>query len=113
MGSYTKNLFKKNRVKTKIHTSVNDEEDDNIIRIKSCAIIRNDELISGPFKSHSEVRRYLGDEDPYTEKKTDEHGFMTSGNVFVNRRAATQVAFNAGQTRVCERELLSSDIDKW
>jgi hypothetical protein len=116
MGSYTKNLFKKDRVINRIHTTVDDSEPEakpkEVIKIVSCAIIRDDKVISGKFRSHSDVRAHLGDEDPYEQKNGDQHGFVTSGGVYVNRRAAGRIAYEAGQTNTLWPELLSSEI-KW
>lgn len=110
MGSYTKGLFKKNRP-AKVKIRVMDDITDHV-HIVCCALERDGTLHQG-FKSHAEIRRTLGDEDPYESKKSDTHGFMTSQGVFVSRHRATAIAHAAGQTDVIGRELLSNDITKW
>jgi hypothetical protein len=86
----------------------------NAERLVSAAIIRNDNC-EGGFRSHAEIRRALGDENPYDSKPGDQEGFLTSKARFVSRRAAVSVGLASGQLprmwEGCGRELLSSDID--
>lgn len=70
----------------------------------ACALIRDGEVHHG-FKSHSDLRGSLGDEDRYQAKRTDEYGFWTSEDRFVTRREAARLI---GWT--AQRELLSSDV---
>lgn len=39
-----------------------------------------------------------------------EQGFLTSANVFVDRRQAAAIAFTAGQTATLKKELFSEDL---
>ena len=117
MGDFTRNLFKKNRTKNPKPTinvgfdkSTDDTSDNCIV---SCAIIRNGETHSG-WKSHAEIRRFLGDSDPYKSKKTDFEGFLTRTGEVVSRCHAAVLAHESGQiSRVSSRDLLSSDLNWW
>lgn len=114
MGAYTNNLFKKNRKKHPSQINVL-EPDTGVkvqsnVRLISCAIMRENILHKG-FKSHAELRRSLGDENPYQHTKGDREGFYTSDNRFVGRHEAMIVGQRAGQCQYMERELLSSDIN--
>lgn len=79
-------------------------------RLIEAAIVRNSHCHAG-FRSHAEIRKALGDEDPYTSKSTDIEGFMTSKARFVRRVEAKDIGIAAGQVRPMDRELLSSDIN--
>ena len=98
MGHYTKMLFKKNREKSKIlpkdivFEEDDREKDDCPEWLRSCAIERDGLLCCGGFKSHADIRRMLKDEDPYTSKRGDIEGFMTSENRFVTREEGKQIA---------------------
>jgi hypothetical protein len=67
------------------------------------------------FKSHADLRRALGDTNPYVSKRSDEEGFWTSAERFVTRREAVEIGILAGQLtgawRDSGRQLLSSDIN--
>lgn len=77
-----------------------------------CAAIKRGTLVHGGFNSHSQIRGALGDKNPYVSTPGDVEGFATSHGRFLDRRAAQDVAFAAGQiTRRMERDMLSSDID--
>lgn len=64
------------------------------------------------FHSHSEIRRALGDADPYKENPNDESGFMTNKGRFVGRIEASTIAVLAGQAAPMYdgRKILSGDI---
>lgn len=115
MGSYTDNLTR--RRKRMVFKPVDDEEiRKELPRLVSVAIMRDGTLHKG-FKSHAELRRSLGDKDPYKSTPGDEEGFYTSDEQFVPRHRAKYIAADAGQARPeiarMGREFLSSDIDKW
>ena len=113
MGNYTKTLFKKKREVT--DTSVSQEQISSthtVTRIVSCGIMRDGEIHKG-YRSHADIRRQLGDENPYLFKKTDTEGFITSEGLFVDRDIAKHIASAAGQCTHMARELLSSDIHTW
>lgn len=86
-------------------------------RIIGCALRRGDNVLGteNQFKSHSDIRRALGDTDPYTEKPDDTPGFFTSKHRIVGRLEASVIAVEAGQAMPSQRgrNILSSDIDKW
>jgi hypothetical protein len=91
--------------------------DPNAERLVSCAFYRyppkfdGDPVLHKGFKSHADLRRSLGDEDPYTQPKTDRCGFWTSKDRFVSRATAVEIGQNCGQVPArFGRELLSSDI---
>lgn len=128
MGTYTKNLFKRDRNIKNINIvtchydgcGVDDEVEIKspgpnykpTVRIISCGIIRDGNLHTGG-ESHSEIRRMLGDQNPYISKKTDKEGFVTSDGCFVDRIQGDAIAFESGQCARMSRELLSSDITAW
>ena len=81
-------------------------------RLLTCAIIRGGIQESGDIGgTHADIRRRLGDENPYEPKRGDVEGFLTTDRRFVHRLEAAAVAFAAGQSTISMRELLSSDID--
>lgn len=86
-------------------------------RIIGCALRRGDNVLGteNPFKSHSEIRRALGDSNPYDEKPSDVPLFFTSKHRLVGRIEASGIAVDAGQAKplLRGRNILSSDIDKW
>ena len=98
------------------------EDDDDVVVVKGktrlvcCAFMRDGELHQG-FQSHSELRRSLGDANPYESNPKDTYGFMTSEGEFVNRYRASFIAAEAGRAHASVagmgRDFLSSDIDKW
>ncbi len=76
----------------------------------SVALMRAGKLEHG-HKSHAELRRALGDADPYVSSPGDREGFYTSAGRFVTRAEAQDVAVRSGQLRQrMGRELLSSDV---
>lgn len=77
-----------------------------------CAIERGGELHHG-FHSHAELRRQLGDRDPYKSTPGDLEGFYTNTGRFVGRCEGRTIAALAGQSSGGGRELLSSDVDRW
>lgn len=86
-------------------------------RLTGCIILRDGEWfgLDKHFRSHSEVRMFIGDENPYEEKKTDSAGFITSEGRILTRVEASVVAANCGQVsdRYRDHPILSSDILKW
>lgn len=81
-------------------------------RLVACCLKRGGGMISRALKSHAEIRRFLGDANPYVEKPGDECGFFTSTGRYVNRREAAAVGRLSGQLPPnFDREVLSSDID--
>lgn len=102
-----------------LHTShvereaLNKAKQQSAERLVAVALIRNGETHHG-FKSHSELRASLGDEDPYTANTSDQCGFWTSDDRFVSRQVAVIIGVGAGQLPPdwlnVRRELLSSDV---
>lgn len=86
-------------------------------RIIGCALRRGDNILGteNQFKSHSEIRRALGDANPYEENPNDVPGFFTSFHRVVGRLEASRIAVDAGQAMPSQRgrNILSCDIDKW
>ena len=86
-------------------------------RIIGCALRRGDNIVGmeNCFRSHSEIRRALGDSNPYQEHPGDVPLFFTSNHRVVGRLEASEIAVNAGQAMPSHRgrNILSSDIDKW
>jgi hypothetical protein len=82
-----------------------------------CVLKRNDEWVGQDqrFRSHSELRRFLKDENPYQENRDDEAGFITNRGNILSRREASFIAANAGQIPQSHegRGILSSDILRW
>lgn len=79
-----------------------------------CALVR-DGVEHGRLKhyrSHSDIRRDLGDENPYNTNPYDEMGFLTSKGRFVGRREASVIAVLAGQASPMYQhtDILSGDI---
>lgn len=127
MGSYTDNLFKKNRhvpdyvrkelATRKFRESRGDTTSNpssnkkSNVRLTGCWV-RRDGVLKEGFKSHAEVRHLFKDgNDPYTRVPGDEEGFTTSDGQYVSRRQALRIGVESGQCRYQERELLSSDIN--
>lgn len=122
MGKYTDGLFRHNRrkpnpsramrapVNSREQTSSVKDKYDGMEHLVECAIER-DGVISHGFQSHAELRRSLGDEDPYAKNPVGLHGFWTSEGRFVTRREGNRIASNAGQCPIMQRDMLSSDID--
>lgn len=80
-------------------------------RLFACAIVRDGRRHSYGFRSHAEIRRKLGDEDPYNSTPGDEEGFITTEDRFLSRRAAMILGEQTGQCQAMVRDLLSSDIN--
>lgn len=82
-------------------------------RLVACCLKRDGGMISRALKSHAEIRRFLGDANPYVERPGDECGFFTSTGRYVNRREAAPVGVRSGQLPEGwgDREVLSSDIE--
>lgn len=81
-------------------------------RLVACCLVRGKQMVSRALKSHADIRRFMGDPDPYTEKPGDVPGYFTSSGRFVTREEALPVAIGAGQVpEGFNRTLLSSDID--
>ena len=82
--------------------------------LTGCGIIReNVEHGEGEkHRTHSDVRRSLGDEIPYEEKHRDICGYWTSKGRFVSRREGSRIAVKAGQAseRCFDTNILSCDI---
>ncbi len=109
MGSYSNKLSRRLRggIRPEVSKIAADVE-----RLVAVAIERDGETHSRGFKSHADLRAALGDADPYTRKRTDLEGFMTSKGRFVTRREAKDIALSSGQIAgEMRRDLLSSDID--
>ena len=91
--------------------------DPNGERRVSVAIIRNGVTESRGFKTHADLRRALGDENPYNQKRDDIEGFLTSEGRFVDRQEAKRIAVHCGQLDQwwlnVSRKLLSSDLCDW
>ncbi len=104
MGSYTTNLFKKNKPA---------QRNPNAERLHLAAIKRDGEIHTGngTARAHWEIRHALGDENPSQKNFDDIEGFLTSTGRFVTRFEAQAVGEEAGQCRPQGRELLSSDIN--
>lgn len=84
-------------------------------QLSACAIVRDGNIHSYGFRSHAQIRSWLGDTDAYEQKHrpNDIEGFMTSKDRFVNRREGQLIAEESGQCQPMRRELLSSDILWW
>lgn len=81
----------------------------DIERLVSCALIRDGVTHRG-FRSHSDLRGQLGDEDLYQPKRSDQYGFWTTELRFVSRWEAARIGYEAGQARTPSVELLSSEV---
>ena len=81
----------------------------NSERLVSCAIIRAGETHTG-FQSHADIRRKLGDEDPYKANPGDSEGFMTDSGRFVGRGLAQAIGMASGQVTMNAVRLLSSEV---
>lgn len=104
MGSYTDRLRRRKKSVPKRTPDFDGE------KLVSCAI-RREEAIHRGFRSHYDLRRSLGDEEPSRPLPGDEEGFWTSQERFVNREQGNRIASNSGQCPIMRREMLSSDID--
>ena len=80
-------------------------------RLVAAMIERSGRRFSWGFRSHAEIRRKLGDADPYTSTAGDVEGFVTDKDRFLSRRGAMIVGEQAGQCQPMVRDLLSSDIN--
>lgn len=76
-------------------------------KLVAVAIIRDGKTHHG-FKSHRELRQWLGDTDPAITQKGDREGFWTSTKRFVSRHEAKEVL--GGRWTQVARPLLSSDV---
>lgn len=78
----------------------------------ACGLIRHgDELGQGAgYRSHAEIRRALGDENPYVEREGDICGFWSSEGKFLTRYQASFVGAAAGQVSREGYAILSSDV---
>ncbi len=79
-------------------------------RLAAAAIRRNGKIESRGFKTHSDIRGALGDEDAYESKRADEEGFLTDGGRFVDRFEAAAIGYAVGQVRDPGARLLSSEV---
>jgi len=123
MGSYTEGLFKRNRLrsssnpkgykKSPFESKQSNPTSKNVERLVACAIIRDGVTHSYGFRSHAEIRRRLGDSDPYKSQRSDREGFITSTDRFVSRQEAKMIGVESGQCSDMSRELLSSDVNRW
>jgi hypothetical protein len=113
MGAYTDNLTR--RRKQKFAQTATRNINPNAERLIEAAIRRDSQIHAG-FKSHAEIRRALGDEDPYMSRRSDQEGFLTNSGRFISRDEAVIVGLASGQLppmwEDCSRMLLSSDI-RW
>lgn len=82
----------------------------DIPRLVSAAIIRDGKTHSNGFRSHADIRGMLGDEDAYVSKRSDEEGFLTSNDEFVDRYTAAEIGYRAGQVLDSGVRLLSSEV---
>lgn len=99
----------------KIQAAENSAKNENQERLTGCALER-DGVEYGQdkhFRSHAELRGFLGDEDRYKEKRADRSGFWTNKGRFVTRYEASYIAADAGQASPGYRgtAILSGDID--
>lgn len=123
MGSYTDGLFKRNRLrsasnpkgykKPPFSSTQSPAPTQKVERLVACAIIRDGVTHSYGFRSHAEIRRRLGDSDPYKSQRSDREGFITSNDRFVSRQEAKVIGVESGQCSDMSRELLSSDVNRW
>lgn len=79
-------------------------------RLRAAAIIRDGVTHSHGFKSHSEIRRKLGDEDAYKSQHSDVEGFITEWDRFVGRSEAQAIGLMSGQAIPGSSSLLSSEV---
>lgn len=76
------------------------------------AIIRDGVEHTYPGGSHSDIRRTLGDANPYKSTPGDAEGFYTSKGNVVSRWEALSIGIKSGQVKsMSNRELLSSDVN--
>jgi len=120
VGSYTDGLFKRNRLRSVDNPKgyrkkevCTPNESSPLERLVACAIVRGGNTYSYGFKSHADIRRELGDKNPYTSTVGDREGFLTSTDRFVGRYEANKIGAKAGQCVRMERQFLSSDVDMW
>lgn len=66
-------------------------------KLAFAAIIRNGQLHGTGYTSHSDIRRNLGDPDPYQSNMSDEEGFLTNTGRFVTRDEAKIIGVKSGQ----------------
>lgn len=85
--------------------------DPNQERLVCCAIERDGTTHGGGYRTHADLRRALGDSNPYQPRVTDRMGYLTSTGRFVGRIEAAEIARLAGQTASQSIELLSCDVD--
>lgn len=80
-------------------------------RLLGCSIIREGQTYAG-FRSHADLRREMGDKNPYNSNPYDDEGFYTNKREFVSRTEAQLVALASGQlSSAMQRRMLSSDIN--
>lgn len=81
-----------------------------------CALERDGDIHGREkhYRSHSDIRRDLGDADPYSERHSDVCGFLTTKGRFVGRREGSVIAVLAGQALPMyeDTNILSCDI-RW
>jgi hypothetical protein len=65
--------------------------------LTSCAIIRDGETYGSRHRSHPEIRRALGDENPYNKFRGYQEGYITSEGRFVGRYEACDIGIRSGQ----------------
>lgn len=109
MGKYTDRLKSRNLQKKRPSYERKNNECEYIT---ACAIMRGEETHHG-FRSHSELRRSLGDKYPSNPLPGDFEGFWTSEDRFVSRETANIITAESGQCVRMRRDMLSSDIDWW
>lgn len=81
-----------------------------IERLYACSIRRNGAVHVG-FRSHADLRRSLGDANPYVSNLNDEEGFASTEREFIERDEAMLVALECGQiSSAMSRRMLSSDL---
>jgi len=89
--------------------------DPNAEHLVGCSLER-DEVVHGRtldrYRSHSDIRRELGDENPYNERPGDVCGFVTNTGRFVGRREGSVIAVLAGQAPPMyeDTQIMSCDI---
>lgn len=105
MGTYTKNLFKRDRKANKSQPARNVE------RLTSCAILLADGTVLKGHRSHYMLRSNAGWDNPSQHARGTQDGFWTSEERFVSREDGLRIAKRSGQVpERFDRELLSSDI---
>lgn len=73
------------------------------------AAIRKEGIIYAA-KRHDLVFREWNPKKNQIDLKGGEQGFLTDAGTFVDRKTAAQIAFEAGQTKILHKVLMSEDL---